>query len=125
LRPLWSPATAAISSLSSRFGDLVWELLFTDLKRVNDPVRGSLEGGGNHGLGHVDEREDEDVWEEERSWRDPSAHKLRVAVAHWMDEDYHRRQYVKVCPFGSFAGIFFLMFSAEPPIVGTFRPSIL
>ncbi|KAJ2918304.1 hypothetical protein MD484_g2111, partial [Candolleomyces efflorescens] len=95
LRPLWSPATAAISSLSSRFGDLVWELLFTDLKGVNDSfsTRGGV-AGGDHGLS-VDEREDEDVWEEERSWRDPSAHKLRVAVTHWMDEDYHRRQYVK------------------------------
>ena len=76
------------------------------MKGVNDSIstRGGV-AGGDHGLGSVDEREDEDVWEEERSWRDPSAHKLRVAVAHWMDEDYHRRQYVKVCPLVSFARI--------------------
>ncbi|RXW23686.1 hypothetical protein EST38_g2153 [Candolleomyces aberdarensis] len=94
LRPLWSPATAAISSLSSRFGDLIWELLFTDLKGVSDPTRGSIEGS-DHGHGSVDDREDEDIWEEERSWRDPSAHKLRVSVGHWIDDDYRKRQYVK------------------------------
>lgn len=26
----------------------------------------------------------DDLWEEERTWRDPSAHKLRVTVAKWV-----------------------------------------
>jgi hypothetical protein len=31
LRPLWSPAAAALSSLSQRFGVVVWKLLFDEV----------------------------------------------------------------------------------------------
>lgn len=95
LRPLWSPAAAAISALGSRFGDLVWKLLFSELQLVTAdkyPIIGSdqtheasedsssEQGQGGEGS---DQTEDEvDPWEEERSWRDPSAHNIRSIV--WM-----------------------------------------
>jgi len=99
LRPLWSPATAAISSLSQRFGDLVWELLFAELQALSDPaqVQQEEEGRNHPGKGGAEDEDEDSVNEDERSWRDPSAHKLRVAVGHWLDEGYPTRQFVKVC----------------------------
>ena len=35
LRPLWSPAAAALASLAQRFGDLVWRLLFEELQKMS------------------------------------------------------------------------------------------
>ncbi|KAF8991462.1 armadillo-type protein [Cyathus striatus] len=95
LRPLWSPAAVALASLSSRFGDIVWRLLFADLQAIE------------HGLpaDHVfpwaraeqDAPDDsvDDPWEEERSWRDPSAHKMRSVVLHWEDADSPKRELLK------------------------------
>ena len=40
LRPLWSPAASALSSLSSRFGDLVWGLLFQEVQNAASPTVG-------------------------------------------------------------------------------------
>lgn len=106
LRPLWSPAMAALGSLAGRWGDLVWELVFSELKGVTEePERagGSVEAG-QHAVD--DDAEEDEVNEKERSWRDPSAHKFRVAVGHWLDEEHHRDVFVKVtlsasCRFGS------------------------
>lgn len=37
-----------------------------------------------------------DPWEEERTWRDPSAHKFRGVVVKWIDEDYAYTELIKV-----------------------------
>ncbi|KAF9258369.1 hypothetical protein L218DRAFT_1080452 [Marasmius fiardii PR-910] len=90
LRPLWSPSAKALESLSQRFGDVVWGLLFSELDKVTQESLGqsaigllsdSAENGGR-GV-------DEDPWEDERSWRDPSAHKLRLSVIQWLDNRSH------------------------------------
>lgn len=44
-----------------------------------------------------EEGNSDDFWEEERSWRDPSAHKLRVALARWLDPEYRTKELIKVC----------------------------
>jgi U3 small nucleolar RNA-associated protein 20 len=87
---------AALGSLAGRWGNLVWELVFSELKGVTEePERagGSVEAG-QHAVD--DDAEEDEVNEKERSWRDPSAHKFRVAVGHWLDEEYHRDAFVKV-----------------------------
>ncbi|KAI9063947.1 hypothetical protein FKP32DRAFT_1603293 [Trametes sanguinea] len=83
LRPLWAPAASALSALSSRFGDLVWELLFQELQDVATGAKGAHSDPGwvKEGI----EEATDDVWEDERSWRDPSAHKMRVVLATWLD----------------------------------------
>lgn len=96
LRPLWSPAAAALGSLSQRFGDVVWNLVFSELQECG-------EGGGLSAVVAQqqsqadDEGNDDDIWEEERSWRDPSAHKLRVALVRWLDPEYRVNELIKVC----------------------------
>ncbi|KAJ4499575.1 hypothetical protein C8R41DRAFT_915316 [Lentinula lateritia] len=35
LRPVWSPAATALFDLSQRFGDVVWSVLFTELKTLS------------------------------------------------------------------------------------------
>lgn len=99
LRPLWSPATAAIGSLAGRWGGLIWELLFSELKAVTEQreEEGQNVEEGQHDQG--EDAEEDDVNEQERSWRDPSAHKFRVAVGHWLDEEYSSRAFAKVCNF--------------------------
>ncbi|EAU91851.2 U3 snoRNP protein Utp20 [Coprinopsis cinerea okayama7 len=96
LRPLWSPAIAAIGSLAQRFGDLVWQLLFAELRSVTSSDS-SERKVSNGGVSDAEQMSDEDVdpWEEERSWRDPSAHKLRVVSAQWEDEAHGVKEYIK------------------------------
>ncbi|EKM83155.1 hypothetical protein AGABI1DRAFT_118514 [Agaricus bisporus var. burnettii JB137-S8] len=81
LRPLWSPAAAALATLSQRFGDVVWGVMFSELRK---------KGEDDH-LGH----QVDDIWEDERSWRDPSAHKLRVALARWLDSEHRIKELIK------------------------------
>ncbi|KAF8901183.1 armadillo-type protein, partial [Gymnopilus junonius] len=104
LRPLWSPAAAALAALSARFGELVWRLLFDELRKVTgDGEMGEGAGAGIGGRGQegermeegVDDLLDSDPWEEERTWRDPSAHKLRSIVIIWDDPAGERRRRLK------------------------------
>jgi U3 small nucleolar RNA-associated protein 20 len=43
-----------------------------------------------------DEAQIDEIWEDERSWRDPSAHKLRVALARWLDSAHRIKGLIKV-----------------------------
>lgn len=38
----------------------------------------------------------DDPWEEEKSWRDPSAHKVRGVVGKWVDNQHAWKEFVKV-----------------------------
>ncbi|KAF8058584.1 armadillo-type protein [Lyophyllum atratum] len=52
-----------------------------------------MDGGG--GGGEEEKEAEDDPWEEERTWRDPSAHKVRGVVVKWLDEGYARSQLIK------------------------------
>ncbi|KDR69878.1 hypothetical protein GALMADRAFT_255731 [Galerina marginata CBS 339.88] len=107
LRPLWSPAAAALGSLGQRFGDLVWRLLFEELKQATLDVpnhsisasesTSSLEPNQDSGEGGYSDADiaDSDPWEEEKTWRDPSAHKLRSIVIVWDDPEGERKRVLK------------------------------
>lgn len=100
LRPLWSPTTTALASLSERFGDVVWRLLFDELKglylnvKPNDTTIPSWMDNDTE-----DQRNGNanDPWEDERTWRDPSAHKLREIVVKWLDDDHITAKVLQVC----------------------------
>ncbi|KAG6885913.1 hypothetical protein C0993_007931 [Termitomyces sp. T159_Od127] len=91
LRPIWSPAAEALGKLSERFGDLVWELLFQEVRELESRKWFEAERDGHA------EREDgakkDDPWEDERSWRDPAAHQLRSAVLRWLDDGYAQDEF--------------------------------
>lgn len=84
--------------MSERFGDVVWSLIFSEIQRGED-----VDVTGQHrqsdGIQVDEENDGDDIWEEERSWRDPSAHKLRVALAKWLDLDHRTRELIKVGDF--------------------------
>ncbi|KAJ8454750.1 hypothetical protein ONZ51_g12850 [Trametes cubensis] len=93
LRPLWSAATSALSVLSSRFGDLVWGLLFQELQDASSATKDAASDPAWVKEG-VEEAAD-DVWEDERSWRDPSAHKVRTALARWLEHSSAEHAIIK------------------------------
>ncbi|EKM53530.1 uncharacterized protein PHACADRAFT_98717 [Phanerochaete carnosa HHB-10118-sp] len=77
LRPLWVPTSEALAAIAERFGDLTWNLLFEQLKaaslnQLSEPSPAWMS---------VDDSDQDTIFEQERSWRDPSAHKLRSSVA--------------------------------------------
>jgi len=87
LRPLWSPSASALSSLGQRFGDLVWSLLLEEIKKVALGTCNEVAREGSPSLHQNDQepkgQSEDDPWEEERSWRDPSVHNVRQAVNMW------------------------------------------
>jgi hypothetical protein len=95
LRPLWSPAAAALATLSVRFGDVVWGIMFSELRKKgeDDPCVGRQ---ARNEVIQDDEDQVDEIWEDERSWRDPSAHKLRVALAKWLDSEHRIKGLRKV-----------------------------
>lgn len=79
LRPLWGPAADALAAIAERFGDVVWELVFGQLKDVEEGE--GMEGVEGTAAWVGEEGEEEDpISEKEKVWRDPSAHKLRLCV---------------------------------------------
>lgn len=107
LRPLWSPSAAALASLGQRFGDLVWRLLYDELRKVT--LQSTTSGASNASPHTLSDDEldlraeqdqehngDADPDEEERTWRDPSAHKVRSVVIIWDDPAAERKRLSKV-----------------------------
>lgn len=86
LRPIWSPASQALSSLAQNFGDVVWNIIFSELQQPQ---------GANQIPDWLTATKDDqnvmDPWEEERSWRDPTAHRVRGAAVSWLDTFHHRK----------------------------------
>ncbi|KAK2463026.1 hypothetical protein APHAL10511_004681 [Amanita phalloides] len=89
IRPLWTPTATAISSLALKYGDIIWRTVFHELRAVTikrptvDDVSLLTSRAGSSSQDHNDS---EDPWEEERTWRDPSAHKLWSVVFKWIDD---------------------------------------
>jgi len=100
LRPLWAPAMKALSELSTRCDPVVWSAVFEDLRRLSEGQ--TLELSPEWTNESLDDDGD-DIQEEERTWQDPSAHKMRVAVSSWTSDRAPRRKIIKVCfpPRGS------------------------
>jgi U3 small nucleolar RNA-associated protein 20 len=95
LRPLWSPAIRALASLSDRFGDVVWRLICDELQSLDLEQESNITPlwvkEVNEGCEGADA-----IREEEKSWRDPAAHKLRTMVAKWLDDGFAQAEFAKV-----------------------------
>ncbi|KAF9222298.1 hypothetical protein BS17DRAFT_735750 [Gyrodon lividus] len=89
LRPLWSPAAEALSSLAKRFGDSVWMCVFGELQVVTKAEKDT--GVPGWFSGSVTENGSDDPWEEERTWRDGAAHKIRTVISKWLDEGHEQK----------------------------------
>ncbi|KAJ7227174.1 armadillo-type protein [Mycena pura] len=92
LRPLWSPASGALAQMAQRFGDEIWRLAFQELQTLYAaPPSDTVESG----LATEEQSKDDDPREEERSWRDPSAHKLRGVVRKWLNARHNVAELIK------------------------------
>ncbi|TFY83749.1 hypothetical protein EWM64_g255 [Hericium alpestre] len=84
LRPLWSPAAQALASLSPRFGDLVWKIMFDELQAIQTTEGETIPSW----LSDCESSGTRDgIWEDERSWRDPVAHKTLCILARWIRDN--------------------------------------
>ena len=98
LRPLWSSAAKALSALASRYGDLVWTMIFSEMQAtyLTEEVEVPEWISSFEEVQNLD-----DVDEEERTWRDPSGHKTRTAVAKWEGGAHAQRSLIQVRNFNS------------------------
>jgi U3 small nucleolar RNA-associated protein 20 len=102
LRPVWLPTAQALEKLSERCAETVWRVMFGELKAAI--VSSSVDHvpdwmkDVNDGPCNADE-----VREGERSWRDPSAHKIRSVLAKWRAQDTSRLHLIQVCSAHRFA----------------------
>jgi U3 small nucleolar RNA-associated protein 20 len=99
LRPVWLPTAQALQNLSERCAEIVWRIMFGELKAANasssvDHVPNCVDDGPCNA---------DEVREGERSWRDPSAHKIRSVLAKWHTQDTFRLQLIQVCSAHRFA----------------------
>jgi U3 small nucleolar RNA-associated protein 20 len=96
LRPVWLPTVHALEKLSERCGETVWRVVFGELKAV---VGSSNPESVPDWMKDINDAADDvdEVRESERSWRDPSAHKIRSALAKWCANDAFQTQLVRVC----------------------------
>ena len=94
LRPLWSLVAEALSALAMRLGNPIWTLMFGELSHVATEDKTSVCPPW------LKEKEsivrDQDTWEEERSWRDGSAHKIRQTVDEWLGDAVERKAIILV-----------------------------
>jgi U3 small nucleolar RNA-associated protein 20 len=95
LRPVWLPAARLLEKLSEKSGEVVWRTMFGELKEVVSTS--SADGVPEWMKDARDEDDLDEVRETERSWRDPSAHKVRSALAKWGADDMFRMQLIRVC----------------------------
>lgn len=96
LRPVWSPAAEALAAIAERFGDKVWELVFEELQNLSQGSTLQVDPGW---MVDEDEGELDTINEDERTWRDPSAHKFRSQVTLWLRENAARKRLIRVRPF--------------------------
>jgi len=98
LRPLWTPTAEAIGTISRRFGEILWSVLFEELQAVRQEDYLKRAAGW---LSDVHDEDDDanldDITEDERSWRDPSAHKVRINLVRWTSDNTTHREIIKVC----------------------------
>lgn len=95
LRPVWLPAARVLEKLSEQSGEVVWEVMFGELKAVVSASSANSIPEWMKDVRHEDDLDE--VRESERSWRDPSAHKVRSALAKWAADDMFRMQLIRVC----------------------------
>ncbi|KAH8110477.1 hypothetical protein DFH11DRAFT_1547369 [Phellopilus nigrolimitatus] len=91
LRPVWTPAAQALAALSERFPDVVWDSVFFELKSIDDAAQGISVPF----WARLAKEEEDEINEEERIWRDPSAHKQRMAVAAWTSNSSCQRTIIE------------------------------
>ncbi|KAG5220005.1 U3 snoRNP protein [Salix suchowensis] len=95
------PATGALATLSEKFGPQIWAILFEELKAFVSTTSDARISSQGENQNENEADDPSDPWEEEKMWRDPSAHKMRGVMAQWMNEDWRQIGSLKVAPLPS------------------------
>ena len=121
LRPVWLPTVHVLEKLSERCAEVVWRVIFAELKAV---IISSSADNVPDWMKDVDDvaSNADEVHEGERSWRDPSAHKIRSVLARWRAQDSFRLQLIRVCSALIFARDLSNVFIVGPVTSRPIRP---
>ena len=96
LRPVWLPTAHTLEKLSERCGEIVWRVMFGELKAVI--ALSSVDSVPDWAKDIDNGADNAEEWREsERSWRDPSAHKICKALVKWCVDGTYRMLLIRVC----------------------------
>jgi U3 small nucleolar RNA-associated protein 20 len=93
LRPLWPPTAEALARLAGSYGERVWALIFSELQILVHPVPLDIPTWLS---GSYEDEDQDGIHEEERSWRDPTAHKLLCITGGWRRDDARTVEVIQV-----------------------------
>ena len=92
LRPLWAAAIDALALISQASGENVWNMVFEQLSNIESTAKVFVRPLWDSDEEHLGD----DINETEKMWRDPSAHKLRIAVRRWISYKICVNQIIEV-----------------------------
>ncbi|KAI0045527.1 hypothetical protein FA95DRAFT_1561038 [Auriscalpium vulgare] len=96
LKPVWVPAAQTVAAVAQRCGDVVWRVLLAELRGAIGVEAGSSASQPEWVKEASEEEEDRDtIREDEKTWRDPSAHKVRGALSSWLQSGSARQQLIR------------------------------
>lgn len=80
--------------MAKRFGDSVWTCLFDELQAITKTTNAcELPEWLTK---NVEQDPKDDFWEEERTWRDGAAHKMRNVITSWLDHEHDKKAIILV-----------------------------
>ncbi|KLO12558.1 hypothetical protein SCHPADRAFT_853762 [Schizopora paradoxa] len=105
LRPIWSPSGEALASFAERFPETLWPIVVKEIASFKEGKEASHPLWADESL---TDSSDAETKEEERTWRDPSAFKLRSHIRNWTSNDSCVSAIVKdQCDHGRFNPVSF------------------
>ena len=93
LQSIWAPSVTALKLLADNYEDTVWNTILVELSRSVDEQEHFLTPTW------LVSRKDiiDEIKESERTWQDPSGHKLRVTIARWATSQHCLNSVIQVC----------------------------
>lgn len=95
LQSVWAPSSRALKFLVENYEDTVWNNILAEVRKLVDGAECFLVPTWSGLRKDIDD----EVKESERTWQDPSGHKLRITIARWVTIQHCRNSVIQVYSF--------------------------